>query len=160
MAPTTMKTVPSGRVDCCMNGAPAVGGTVGGGYWPRSVGRPLESDPAEDPLPVMRGADWVEPDMVGVPVGVMVALDRGEVEPDSDVLASPELVALSLSLALSLDWVLESDVDAALEPDVVPGRALVAVLDAEFEGALDPGVGCVVPSRDVASPVVAGAFVV
>lgn len=30
-APTPMKTVPSGRVDFCMNGALAVGGTVGGG---------------------------------------------------------------------------------------------------------------------------------
>ena len=30
-APTQMKTVPSGRFDFCMKGAPAVGGTVGGG---------------------------------------------------------------------------------------------------------------------------------
>lgn len=29
--PTTMKTVPSGRVDCCMNGAPLVEGTEGAG---------------------------------------------------------------------------------------------------------------------------------
>jgi hypothetical protein len=31
MAPTAMKTVPSGRLDRCMKGAPTVGGTVGGG---------------------------------------------------------------------------------------------------------------------------------
>jgi hypothetical protein len=31
MAPTTMKTVPSGRFDRCMNGAPAVHGTIGVG---------------------------------------------------------------------------------------------------------------------------------
>jgi hypothetical protein len=32
MAPTAMKTVPSGKLDCCMNGAFFVGGTVGAGY--------------------------------------------------------------------------------------------------------------------------------
>jgi len=31
IAPTTMKTVPSGMVDFCIKGASAVGGTLGGG---------------------------------------------------------------------------------------------------------------------------------
>jgi hypothetical protein len=37
MAPTAMKTVPSGKVEWFMNGAFAVGGTVGGGNVPISV---------------------------------------------------------------------------------------------------------------------------
>jgi hypothetical protein len=47
MAPTAMKTVPSGALECCMKGAFLVGGTVGGGYvgtFPPgfvSVGRPV-----------------------------------------------------------------------------------------------------------------------
>lgn len=32
MAPTAMKTVPSGALECCMKGASLVGGTVGAGY--------------------------------------------------------------------------------------------------------------------------------
>jgi hypothetical protein len=39
MAPTMMKTVPSGSLDCCMNGALAVGGTEGATYAPASVGK-------------------------------------------------------------------------------------------------------------------------
>lgn len=59
-APTMMKTKPSGSVDCCINGAFAVGGTDGGGYenCPDSVGRFVGSEPprvADDPLPVIVG---------------------------------------------------------------------------------------------------------
>jgi hypothetical protein len=41
MAPTMMKTVPSGRLDCCINGASAVGGTGGATITkpPLSVGK-------------------------------------------------------------------------------------------------------------------------
>lgn len=39
MAPTAMKTVPSGKFVFCMNGAPLVSGTIrGGGRTPESVG--------------------------------------------------------------------------------------------------------------------------
>lgn len=56
MAPTAMKTVPSGALECCMKGAFLVGGTVGGGYVGTfapgfvSVGRPVgpESSPPLD----------------------------------------------------------------------------------------------------------------
>lgn len=47
MAPTAMKTVPSGALECFMKGAFLVGGTVGAGYvgmgppGPVSVGRPV-----------------------------------------------------------------------------------------------------------------------
>ena len=34
--PTAIKTVPSGRLECCMKGAFAVGGTLGAGYWETS----------------------------------------------------------------------------------------------------------------------------
>lgn len=54
IAPTTMKTLPSGRLDFCMNGAFAVLGTVGVGMVaPATVGRsdkwkiePVEEEPA------------------------------------------------------------------------------------------------------------------
>ena len=40
-APTQMKTVPSGKFDFCIKGAPAVGGTVGAGYLSSSsLGKP------------------------------------------------------------------------------------------------------------------------
>lgn len=50
MDPTAMKTVPSGRLDCCIKGAFLVGGTVGAGYsgiWPPlvKVGKPVSSLP-------------------------------------------------------------------------------------------------------------------
>jgi len=61
MAPTTMKTVPSGREEVRMNGASAVGGTDGATIEnaPERVGRPEGSAPpdvADDP-PVMTGME-------------------------------------------------------------------------------------------------------
>jgi hypothetical protein len=68
-APTTMKTVPSGRLDCCINGALFVGGTLAAGYvgitpGPVKVGNPVNSSP-----PVACGP----PVMVGFPVGSLVS---------------------------------------------------------------------------------------
>jgi hypothetical protein len=59
MAPTTMKTVPSGRWDTCMYGAPAVGGTEGAAIVnaPAMVGR---SEGMALLMPV-----WPEPVIVG-----------------------------------------------------------------------------------------------
>lgn len=56
MAPTTIKTVPSGRLDCCMNGAFFVGGTLAGGYvgmtpGPVRVGKPVKPPPVVAPGP-------------------------------------------------------------------------------------------------------------
>lgn len=55
MAPTTMKTVPSGRLLCCMKGALAVGGTdaVTGWIAPDSLGRPVRAPPVVTADPVM-----------------------------------------------------------------------------------------------------------
>lgn len=55
MAPTMMKTVPSGNVLCCMNGAFAVGGTeaVTGWIAPDSLGRPVRAPPVVTAEPVM-----------------------------------------------------------------------------------------------------------
>jgi hypothetical protein len=65
MAPTTMKTVPSGRLLCCMKGAWAVSGTMGVTITPTpvNVGRLVGSDgrppafvpAADDPNPVIVG---------------------------------------------------------------------------------------------------------
>lgn len=62
MAPTAIKTVPSGKVEWFMNGAFAVGGTVGGGNVPisvssvlLSVGRPGKAGTGPP------GADVVDP---------------------------------------------------------------------------------------------------
>lgn len=44
IAPTAMKTVPSGRVEWFMKGALRVGGIVGGGYVGTSVLTPFETD--------------------------------------------------------------------------------------------------------------------
>lgn len=68
IAPTAMKTVPSGRFDCCMKGALFVGGTLGGGYvgitpGPVKVGNPVSSPPVVASAP---------PVMVGLPVGSAV----------------------------------------------------------------------------------------
>lgn len=85
MAPTQMKTVPSGSDEWFMKGAFCVGGTVGGGYSGIPilvrVGRPVKrvvGPVATSVLPIVNGG------MVSVPVlvaevsdavGVMVTLD-------------------------------------------------------------------------------------
>jgi hypothetical protein len=59
MAPTAMKTVPSGALECCMKGAFLVGGTLGAGYVGMapplvSVGRPVgPASVSVSPLPEM-----------------------------------------------------------------------------------------------------------
>jgi hypothetical protein len=55
IAPTQMKTVPSGRVDCLMKGALAVGGGEGGGY----VGTVLSTVLERVGNPVRRASDCV-----------------------------------------------------------------------------------------------------
>ena len=61
MAPTAMKTVPSGRLLVCMYGALAVGGTEGGTitYAPESVGSPVGRAPPVVAVfpPVITGID-------------------------------------------------------------------------------------------------------
>lgn len=81
-APTTMNTVPSGRLDVRMKGAPAVGGTEGATMTnaPDRVGSPLGSAPpsvAELP-PVMTGTEpVVAPDD---PEPVMTTVGEGPVD--------------------------------------------------------------------------------
>jgi hypothetical protein len=71
MAPTTMKTVPSGRVETCMYGAFDVGGTEGATilYSPVIDGRPVRAPPVVAELPpVIVGmvpvADTEEPPVI------------------------------------------------------------------------------------------------
>jgi len=82
MAPTTMKTVPSGRVDGRMNGASAVGGTEGATITnaPAKVGRSLGSENTPvDPPPVIMATEDIEeaeepaPVMTGIVVFVFVS---------------------------------------------------------------------------------------
>jgi hypothetical protein len=81
MAPTAMKTVPSGRFETCRYGALAVGGTEGATILkaPARVGRPVGRAPpfaAEEP-PVMVGtapiADPADPPVMVTPEGCVVA---------------------------------------------------------------------------------------
>jgi len=75
IAPTAIKTVPSGRVEWFIKGASAVGGTVGGGKFgisvlsvPVSVGKPLSGGGGGPVVPVGRlGSvkdDWLVLDLV------------------------------------------------------------------------------------------------
>jgi hypothetical protein len=70
MAPTTIKTVPSGSLLVCMYGALAVGGTEGATitYAPDRVGRPVKAPSAVAVVPVMTGADVDTPPVVPEPV--------------------------------------------------------------------------------------------
>ena len=69
MAPTAMKTVPSGRVECRINGARWVGGTAGGGYVGMLRSAVLDRDGRPVSLPVGPAAG---PEMVGGgPAGVV-----------------------------------------------------------------------------------------
>lgn len=70
IAPTTMKTVPSGKLLVCMKGALAVGGTDGATIWyaPDSVGRPVKAPSAVAVVPVITGADVATPPVVPEPV--------------------------------------------------------------------------------------------
>jgi hypothetical protein len=91
-----MKTVPSGRLETCMKGASAVGGTEGAIIWkaPESVGRPLGRPPpvVAVPAPVITGIDPVavfdSPEPVMTPVG------------DGPVVVSSVPLAAALSVAL------------------------------------------------------------
>lgn len=81
-APTAMKTVPSGRLDCCMYGALEVGGTVAVGMFVRVLvvdvidGRPVPVvDVVAVFVPVVVPVD-VDVDVVDVEVSVAV-LSRG-----------------------------------------------------------------------------------
>jgi hypothetical protein len=55
IAPTMMKTVPSGSLDCFMNGALAVGGTDGLTYAPARVGKSVAVSVLVSDGPVMLG---------------------------------------------------------------------------------------------------------
>ncbi len=71
IAPTMMKTVPSGKVLCCMNGAFAVEGTVGVMALtpPVKVGRPDGRAPFEVAVvPVMTGIEPVAVSLIPEPV--------------------------------------------------------------------------------------------
>jgi hypothetical protein len=89
-----MKTVPSGRVEVCMYGALAVGGTEGATiwYWPDSVGRPDGRAPpsVEVAVPVMEGTvpvfESVEPPVMTAVVGA--AVDPPVVVPFASVVAA------------------------------------------------------------------------
>ena len=78
-APTAMKTVPSGRLDCCMYGALEVGGTVAVGMSVRVLvvdvidGRPVPVEVVAVFVPVVVPVDV---DVVDVEVSVAV-LSRG-----------------------------------------------------------------------------------
>lgn len=78
-APTAMKTVPSGRLDCCMYGALEVGGTVAVGMFVRELvvddidGRSVPVDVVAVFVPVVVPVDV---DVVEVEVSVAV-LSRG-----------------------------------------------------------------------------------
>ncbi len=90
IAPTAMKTVPSGRVDCCMKGAFCVGGTAGGGYVGMllstvldRVGRPVNLSVCEGPL---------VPEMVGIDVKLLgVVVEEPPVAVIEEVLDPPEV---------------------------------------------------------------------
>ena len=73
IAPTAMKTVPSGRVELFMNGAFSVGGTAGGGYVGMPVCAVLDKVGSPVSLPVLVGLAFPPPVMVGMAeVGVVV----------------------------------------------------------------------------------------
>jgi hypothetical protein len=155
-----MKTKPSGSVDCCINGAFAVGGTDGGGYenCPDSVGRFVGSEPprvADDPLPVIVGGAVRVPDDVVDGVAVTVITATG---PDDDcavdVSSSLEVAALGVA-ALGVAALDVEPVDAELVPavDLEPGVAADVDGAAGLEAVVAGVAGCV-------ALVVAGALLV
>lgn len=118
IAPTTMKTVPSGRFDTCMKGASAVGGTEGATIWnaPESVGSPEGRAPplVAVPPPVMLGT---VPDVAADPEPVILAVGEGPVDVLVILFALVESV-LSAEVVLSILAVAltdSADLDAACE---------------------------------------------
>jgi hypothetical protein len=140
MAPTAMKTVPSGILETRINGASAVGGTDGATITnaPARVGRPLGRPPPSValPPPVITGTDTDEaadPEPVILPVGegpvdVAEVFDAGWVVLDP---SSPDaLVGSALPVCFAAAEDLEADCDdAALGRE---GRDLSVWAEAEY----------------------------
>lgn len=124
MAPTQMKTVPSGRSDFCMNGAPAVQGmTCVGTPAPAMVGA-LERDTetiAKDAVVPAVEVPVVVPVLLAMLVPVVVPV----VPVERPVVVE---VTLVLPVALVADVPVDFAVDSAVVPVTLsrPGR-LVAV---------------------------------
>lgn len=125
MAPTTMKTVPSGRLLVCMYGALAVGGTDGATITnaPDNVGRPVKAPPpaAAEP-PVIDGtemADPVEPDPV-------ITIFGADDEPAA-VVPDPLVGVVSVLWPEETGEAVEGAEAGEAVFDVVPSVACVAV---------------------------------
>jgi hypothetical protein len=89
MAPTIIKTVPSGRFDCCINGASAVGGTEGATITkaPLRVGKLVAPELSPDePAPVIVGTLPVAEEEEEEPPPVIVTELEDELELDEGVL--------------------------------------------------------------------------
>ena len=129
-APTTMKTVPSGSVECLMNGAFCVGGTVGSGYWPARVGRSFGRPDADEPpvivgSPVIVGTEAVVvAELVVDPVRVIVMVGFVLVEEEAESVEELELDE-------------ESAFDSDDEPVVVLAVAVVREGDPVDDGWID-----------------------
>lgn len=126
MAPTAMKTVPWGALECCMNGALLVGGIVGGGYvgiglYLVKVGRPVRAPSSAMLLSVVwTGAVVAAADVFSsVEVGSSSSVDAGAAD-----VGSALLVDLGVSLAAVLVGVSSfADDDWAAAADVLAGAA-------------------------------------
>jgi hypothetical protein len=109
IAPTAIKTVPSGAVECCMKGASLVGGTVAAGYVgiPYPLVRVGRSDGGEPPC-VLVGSSVVVVSCSVVEVGSSVVEVVSSVVEDSsssvvEDSASVELVSSGCSSVVVVD---------------------------------------------------------
>ena len=120
IAPTMMKTVPSGRLDSLMNGALAVGGTDGLTYPPARVGRPVSLPVSVADEPVMTGT---------VPVSEVV-------EAEVDVIDGTDWLDVVEGALVDEDWVLDEVVvvvvdDVCVVPVLDEALVVVAALPVE-----------------------------
>lgn len=96
-APTAMKTVPSGRVDFCMKGAPAVYGmTRSGTPAPAIVGKPVNPVKEAVTEPVLPVVDEPVVSLVVSPVVVVSAVLLVAVVPPVVALVSPVVASVAL----------------------------------------------------------------
>lgn len=132
IAPTAIKTVPSGAVDLCMYGASEVGGTVAAGYVGMDVSAALE------PLALL---ELLSVGMVALVLVVRPGIELVEVAVsslllDEVVVSLVEVVEVSdvvVVVSLLLVEVVVSDVDVV--SDVVVSVALVVVVSAAMAPA-------------------------
>jgi len=112
MAPTTMKTVPSGREEICMNGASAVGGTVGATILnaPARVGRPVRAPPSVFVPPPVIEIGGTDPVGAADPEPVIFAVGDGPLELAPPVVLVPLVLSL---LAVSADLDCACDCNAS-----------------------------------------------